>query len=92
MYRLVEQGHVDPRRYVQIGLRGYWPGEEEFAWQRERGITSLFMHDVRDLGIDEVVGRALAVAVGGAGLPLRRHRRARPGLRSRHRARPSPAG
>ena len=33
MYRLVEAGHVDPRRYVQIGLRGYWPGEAEFAWQ-----------------------------------------------------------
>ena len=46
-YRLVEQGHVDPRRYVQIGLRGYWPGEKEFAWQAERGITSFFMHDVR---------------------------------------------
>ena len=60
MYRLVEQGHVDPRRYVQIGLRGYWPGEREFAWQRERGITSFFMHDVRDLGVREVVERALA--------------------------------
>src|SRR4051794_14030709 len=63
MYRLVEQGHVDPARYAQIGLRGYWPGEKEFGWQRERGITSLFMHDVRDLGIREVVARALA-AVG----------------------------
>ena len=40
MYRLVEQGHVDPRRYVQVGLRGYWPGEGEFGWQAERGITS----------------------------------------------------
>jgi agmatinase len=65
MYRLVEQGHVDPRRYVQIGLRGYWPGEREFAWQRERRITSLFMHDVRDLGVREVVERALAVVGRG---------------------------
>ena len=48
---LVDEGHVDPRRYVQIGLRGYWPGEAEFAWQRERGITSFFAHDVRDHGI-----------------------------------------
>src|SRR5205814_1473059 len=63
MYRLVEQGHVDPRRYVQIGLRGYWPGEREFAWQRSCGITSLFMHDVRDHGIRAVVARAL-VEVG----------------------------
>ena len=51
MYRLVEAGHVDPARYVQIGLRGYWPTEAEFAWQDERGITSFFMHDVRELGI-----------------------------------------
>jgi agmatinase len=65
MFRLVEQGHVDPRRYVQIGLRGYWPGEAEFGWQAERGITSLFMHDVRELGIDAVVERALAVVGDG---------------------------
>jgi agmatinase len=55
MYRLVEAGVVAPERYVQIGLRGYWPGEKEFAWQAERGITSFLMHDVRRLGIDEVV-------------------------------------
>ena len=64
-YRLVEQGHVDPRRYVQIGLRGYWPGEKEFAWQAERGITSFFMHDVRDLRDREVVARTLEIAGPG---------------------------
>jgi agmatinase len=63
MYRLVESGHVDPSRYVQIGLRGYWPGPEEFGWQRERGITSLFMHEIRDRGIKAVIAAALA-AVG----------------------------
>ena len=63
MRRIVDAGHVDASRYAQIGLRGYWPGEAEFAWQAERGITSLFMHDVRDLGIREVVRRAIA-AVG----------------------------
>jgi agmatinase len=65
MYRLVEQGHVDPARYVQIGLRGYWPGEEEFAWQRERGITSVFMHEVRELGIAAVADRAAEVVGDG---------------------------
>ena len=65
MYRLVEAGHVDPERYVQIGLRGYWPGEAEFDWQAERGITSLFMHDVRELGIEAVVGRAVGVVGEG---------------------------
>jgi agmatinase len=62
---LVEGGQIDPRRYVQIGLRGYWPGEPEFAWQAERGITSLFAHDVRDLGIREVVRRAIEVVGSG---------------------------
>jgi agmatinase len=61
--RLIDGGQLDGRRYAQIGLRGYWPGEPEFAWQAEHGITSLFMHDVRDLGIREVVRRAVE-AVG----------------------------
>jgi agmatinase len=65
MRRIVEAGHVDPERYVQIGLRGYWPGEQEFTWQAERGITSLFMHDVRDLGIREVVRRAIEITGAG---------------------------
>jgi agmatinase len=60
MYRLVEAGQVPGRRYTQIGLRGYWPGPEEFEWQRSHDIASFFMHDVRDLGIREVVARALA--------------------------------
>ncbi len=63
MKRLVDAGDVNGSRYAQIGLRGYWPGEKEFGWQAEHGITSLFMHDVRDLGIREVVARAIA-AVG----------------------------
>jgi agmatinase len=65
MYRLVEAGHVDPRRYVQIGLRGYWPGPEELAWQRERGITSILMHEVRAEGIAAALERALAVVGNG---------------------------
>jgi agmatinase len=65
MYRLVEGGAVDPRRYVQIGLRGYWPGETEFAWQAERGITAFTMGDVREFGIGVVVERTLATVGPG---------------------------
>ena len=65
MRRIVDEGVIDPRRYVQIGLRGYWPGEKEFGWQRERGITSLFMHDVRDRGIRDVVNEAISVVGPG---------------------------
>ena len=65
MYRLVEQGHVDPKRYVQVGLRGFWPGPKEFGWQAEHGITSFFMHDVRELGIRAVVERTLEAVGAG---------------------------
>ena len=67
MYRLVEGGHVDPQRYVQIGLRGYWPGEEEFAWQRERGIREIYMRDVLERGIRDAVATAIdAIGTGPA--------------------------
>lgn len=69
MYRLVESGAVDGRRYAQVGLRGYWPGEEEFAWQRERGISSYPMHDVRDRGIRAVIDDVVD-AVGSDGGPV----------------------
>jgi agmatinase len=65
MYRLVEQGHVIPERYVQIGLRGFWPQEAEFRWQAERGITSFLMAEVNRLGIDRVVERAVEIAGSG---------------------------
>ena len=65
MYRLVRDGQVDGERYVQIGLRGYWPGERELAWQAEHGITSFFMHDVRDLGIRDVVRRTAEIVGAG---------------------------
>jgi agmatinase len=65
MYRLVAAGHVEPSRYVQIGLRGYWPGRSVFEWQREQGITSLFMHDVRDRGIAATVREAIAIVGPG---------------------------
>ena len=65
MRQLLDEGHVDGPRYVQIGLRGYWPGETEFAWQAERGITSLFMHDVRDQGIAEITRRTIEIVGNG---------------------------
>ena len=63
MYRLVEQGHIEPTRYVQIGLRGYWPGEKEFAWQAERGIAASSCTRCASSGSTKVVERAVE-AVG----------------------------
>jgi len=65
MYRLVEAGAVEGTRYVQIGLRGYWPGEEVFAWQKQRGIRSFFMEDVRRESVEEVIGRTIGLLGSG---------------------------
>jgi len=65
MYRLVEEGAIEPKRYVQIGLRGYWPGPAEFEWQAQRGITSFFAHDLRASGIERVVEQTLEIVGPG---------------------------
>ena len=84
MYRLVEAGHVDPGRYVQIGLRGYWPGEEEFEWQA-RARDHELLHARRPRARDRGGRRADARARRRrAGVPLGRRRRARPGVRAGH--------
>jgi agmatinase len=65
MRRLVEEGSVAGQRYVQLGVRGYWPGEEVFAWQRERGIVDVRMHVIRREGLDAALARALDVVGDG---------------------------
>ena len=41
------------------------PGEREFQWQADQGITSFFMHDVRELGIETVVERTVEIVGDG---------------------------
>lgn len=65
MYRLLQAGCVDPVRYVQIGLRGYWPEQEVFEWQHQLGITSYFMHDVLERGVGAVLAETIDVLGGG---------------------------
>jgi arginase family enzyme len=65
MRALVTDGHIDPTRYVQVGLRGSWPDPEVFAWQEEVGITSFTAEDVRTRGIDEVIREAIGVVGNG---------------------------
>ena len=65
MYRLVEEGTSTRAATSRSGCAATGPGQAEFAWQAERGITSFFMHDVRELGIEEVVGRTLELVGDG---------------------------
>lgn len=71
MRHLVEAGVVAPSRYVQIGIRGHTHEKEVWAWQREQGITTFPMHEVRDRGIGPVVAEAIArVGAGPAFLSV----------------------
>jgi agmatinase len=65
MRALVTGGHVDPARYVQVGLRGGWPEPEVFGWQEEVGITAFTAEDVRTRGIDDVIREAIAIVGAG---------------------------
>jgi agmatinase len=65
MRRLIESGAVPGHRFVQIGLRGYWPPPEVVAWMREQDMRSYFMEDIVRRGLDEVVDEAVAHALDG---------------------------
>ncbi|CAN5225579.1 agmatinase [soil metagenome] len=65
MRRLIESGAVPGHRFVQIGLRGYWPPPEIVAWMREQDMRSYFMEDITRRGLDPVVDEAVAHSLAG---------------------------
>ncbi len=65
MRRLIEEGWVAGRNFVQIGLRGYWPDRETFAWMREQGMRWHTMVEIEERGAEAVVADAIAEALDG---------------------------
>ncbi len=65
MRRLIESGAVPGHRFVQIGLRGYWPPPETLAWMREQRMRSYFMEEITRRGLAEVVDEAVDAALEG---------------------------
>ena len=57
MRRLIESGAVPGDRFVQVGLRGYWPPAETFAWMREQGMVWHTMHEIWERGFKDGDGR-----------------------------------
>ncbi|HAX81365.1 MAG TPA: agmatinase [Actinobacteria bacterium] len=66
MRRLIESGAVPGDRFVQIGLRGYWPEPETVAWMRQQGMRSFFMGEIVERGLAAVVDDAVRHAATGA--------------------------
>jgi agmatinase len=66
MRRLIESGAVPGDRFVQVGLRGYWPPAETFAWMREQGMVWHTMHEIWERGFKEVMADAVSEALSKA--------------------------
>jgi agmatinase len=65
MRRLIESGALRGDRFLQIGLRGYWPPPETLDWMAARGMRSYEMTEIGHRGLDACLTEAFAVATDG---------------------------
>ena len=63
MRRLIESGACRGDRFVQIGLRGYWPEGETLDWMAEQGMRSFEMGEITSRGLDAVLDEAFTLAL-----------------------------
>lgn len=63
MRRAVEEGLVDPKRVVQLGLRGSRFSADDIAFGHEAGFTMITFDDYEDMGRAAAIER-IAAAVG----------------------------
>ena len=63
MRRLIESGAVRGDRFLQIGLRGYWPGPETLDWMAEQRMRSYEMTEIVHRGLTECLTEAFAIAM-----------------------------
>lgn len=64
MRRLIESGAVPGHRFVQIGLRGYWPGPTTVAWMAEQRMETYLMTEITQRGLTAVVDDAVVSCSG----------------------------
>jgi guanidinopropionase len=55
--RAVEEGVIDPKRFIQIGLRGPLYGADDFAFHDAHGIEAIRIETVKERGVDWVAAR-----------------------------------
>ncbi len=63
MRRLIESGACRGDRFLQIGLRGYWPEPATLDWMAEQGMRSFEMSEIVARGLDDVLHEAIAIAM-----------------------------
>jgi agmatinase len=62
MRRLIESGAARGDRFLQIGLRGYWPGPETLDWMAAQHMRSYEMTEIVARGIDPCLDEAFGIA------------------------------
>jgi agmatinase len=62
MRRLIESGAARGDRFLQIGLRGYWPDSDTLAWMAEQGMRSFEMTEIEARGLPACLTEAFAIA------------------------------
>ncbi len=65
VYRLIEEGLVPGKNFIQVGLRGYYPDESAFKWMRENGFRYHTMADVERRGWNVVMEEIIKEANDG---------------------------
>lgn len=55
MRKLIESGAVRGDRFLQVGLRGYWPDDETLKWMRDQGMRSYEMTEIHNRGLKAVL-------------------------------------
>ena len=62
MRRLIESGAARGDRFLQLGLRGYWPGPETLDWMADQDMRSFHMSEIVANGLDAVLDEAFTLA------------------------------
>jgi agmatinase len=63
MRRLIESGALRGDRFLQIGLRGYWPPPETLSWMAEQNMRSYEMTEIGARGLTECLTEAFGIAM-----------------------------
>ena len=63
MRRLIESGALRGDRFLQIGLRGYWPEPETLAWMAEQRMRSYEMTEIVARGLDDCLSESFEIAL-----------------------------
>ncbi|MCU1490345.1 MAG: agmatinase [Acidimicrobiaceae bacterium] len=63
MRRLIESGAVRGDRFLQIGLRGYWPEPATLEWMAAQSMRSFEMTEVVARGLEACLDEAFSIAL-----------------------------